>query len=126
MKRADIDAFEKLVGQLAGLHQEISLLAKKAPSDAVNKFKLKFINRILLQVNKLLGDQYRPFPDFEAFSDEELPSNSDVTFIIAQYIECAEKLRADNIQTSSIGRWVWKVDDDSTEIRTASPKKIGK
>ena len=45
--RSEVERLEKLVGQLQGLHSEISLLAKKSPNDAVNKFKLGLINNII-------------------------------------------------------------------------------
>ena len=38
--QSEIESLEKLIGQLQGLHSEISLLAKKSPNDAVNSFKL--------------------------------------------------------------------------------------
>lgn len=126
MKRAEVDLFEKLVGQLNGFHEELSVLVKKSPKDAVNTFKLKFINGVLSQCNELLGDDYRPFPDFESFSTEDIPSNSDVTFIISQYIECAEKFRADNIKQDAMARWYWKIEDGKEELRSAAPKKLGR
>ena len=52
MKRVDVDNFEKLDGQLQSTYDEISLLSKKKPNDAVNKFKLKFVNTLFL--NKLM------------------------------------------------------------------------
>ncbi len=127
MDRADVDLFEKLVAQLNGFYQELSILVKKSQNDAVNLFKLKFINGVLRQCNDLLGENYRPFPDFEVFSSDDLPSNSDVTFIISQYIECAEKFRADNIKQAGIW-WIWDLDedDDDDKIRTAPPKKLGR
>ena len=60
MKRQDVDLFEKVVGQLQSLYDEIAILSKKAPNDAVNKFKLKFINTLLSQGNELLGREYAP------------------------------------------------------------------
>jgi hypothetical protein len=126
MKRAQVDAFEKLTGQLESLHSELSMLAKKAPKDAVNEFKLKFINSTLEQCNKLFGDRYRPFGDFSTFSTEDLPSNSDVTFIISQYLECAEKFRSDNIFPRH-SWWYWRVDgerEDAPTIRTGPPRKL--
>ena len=77
------------------------MLAKKSPKDAVNEFKLKFINTVLSQCNSLFGKDNRPFADFETFAADSLPSNSDVTFILSQYIECAEKFRSDNIRIYS-------------------------
>jgi hypothetical protein len=51
MKRADIDTFEKLKAQLDGLYQEMSVLAKKSPNDAVNAFKIKLVNATLERCN---------------------------------------------------------------------------
>jgi len=131
MKKEDIDKFEKTQTQLEGLFEEISILAKKSPNDGVNKFKLKFINEILLAGNRILGKNYKPLDSFEQFNDEELPSNSDVTFILSQYLNCFEKLRADNIhsQTIRIGhtattQWYWSIENDKSNIKTAAPKKI--
>lgn len=55
MNRANVDTFEKISGQLLSIYEEISLLSKKSPNDAVNKFKLKFVNKLLSQSNDYLG-----------------------------------------------------------------------
>lgn len=122
MKRKDVDVFEKLKAQLDSLHQEMSVLGKKSPNDAVNSFKIKLINTTLAQSNQLLGSEYRPFDDFEAFDSDDLPSNSDVTFIVSQYIECAEKFRSDNVRKEH-SSWYWRTTDESI-IRTSPPKKL--
>ena len=127
MKRDDVHSFEKLAAQLGSLYQEMSTLAKKSPNDGVSPFKLQFINKALEQCNEFLGPDYRPFSEFEVFSSDEMPTNSDVTFILSQYIECAEKLRADNIYLDDY--WYWYVDDADPEdeeekIRTTPPKKL--
>ncbi len=73
-----------------------------------------------------MGPRYRPFSDFEDFSPDEMPSNSDVSFILSQYIECAEKFRADNIW-QEYSSWYWRLDDAEDEeawIRTPAPKKL--
>ena len=77
MNRNDVDTFEKLSVQLLGVYEEISLLSKKSPNDALNKFKLKFINKLLNQSNSFLTDKYKPFDDFELFEEEDMPQNSD-------------------------------------------------
>jgi hypothetical protein len=126
MNRAAVDSFEKLVAQLGSLHAELTMLVRKSPKDAVNEFKLKFINLILAQCNSLFGKANRPFAEFETFSTDSLPSNSDVTFIISQYIECAEKFRADNIKMFG-GTWWWRIDrEERPTVRTGPPKKIRK
>lgn len=122
MKREDVDAFEKLTAQLTSLHQELSVLARKSPNDAVNTFKINFVTATLAQANKLFGAKYRPFTGFTLFDADNVPSNSDVTFIISQYIECAEKYRADHI-TRTAGQWHWDI-AGGQDLRTSPPKKL--
>jgi hypothetical protein len=132
MNREDVDVFEKLSGQLISVYEEISLLSKKKPNDAVNKFKLKFVNKLIGDSNDFLSGKYRPFEDFIFFDEDEIPQNSDVVFILSQYLQCFEKLRADNVVIRH-GSWCWSVDgtedDDVDEngkvfIRTIKPKRL--
>ncbi|MBT1699466.1 hypothetical protein KK083_21390 [Fulvivirgaceae bacterium PWU4] len=124
-----IKQFEKVSGQLEAFHSEIGALSQKFQNDALNKFKLSLVNQVLIEANAILGDTYRPFPGFQSFDADQLPSNSDVVLVIAQYIQCMENLRVENIQSkveySAAGKidktyWYWK----GTEKETFSPKKI--
>jgi hypothetical protein len=128
----DVDKFEKLVGQVQGLYEEMSILSKKSPNDAVNKFKLKFINGQVSDANAFLAERYRPFADFDIFSEDDIPQNSDVVFILSQYLQCMEKLRGDHAVIRN-GIWYWHVkggDADHidaqgyTLIRTTKPKNL--
>ncbi|KEO90473.1 hypothetical protein EH31_10320 [Erythrobacter longus] len=123
--KSDVEALEKLIGQLQGLHSEISLLAKKAPSDAVNAFKLRLINNVIAAANDVLGPNYLPFGDFEAFNADDVPSTSDVALVLAQYMEEAERYRSDNVKYWK-GRWVYVVNGDSSDIPSGAPTKVGK
>lgn len=132
MNTDDVDRFEKLSGQLKGIYDEMSLLSKKSPADAVNKFKLKFINQQIAECNTMLSSMYRPFDDFEQFLEDDIPQNSDVVFIVAQYLQCMEKLRADNVVQRN-GTWFWKVKGKKGEsvdekgfalVRTTRPKHL--
>jgi hypothetical protein len=132
LNSSDVDRFEKLAGQVLGLYEEMSILSKKSPNDAVNKFKLKFINRQLSESNELLAERYRPFADFEVFSEDDVPQNSDVVFILSQYLQCMEKLRGDYVVIQN-GIWNWRVEgvgDDKldelgyTLIRSTKPKHL--
>jgi len=125
MKRSDVDDLEKLIGQLKSIHSEISALAKKSPNDAVNSFKIKFINAAISNCNQLLDKKYKPLDDFNIFDIDDVPSNSDVTFIISQYAEALEKFRADHI-TVFRGFWTYKLEDSKEEIRTSPPAKLQK
>lgn len=126
MTKEEIDTFEKLQAQLNGLYIEISSLSKKSQNDALNKFKLKFVNQILIDANELLGNQYKPFKDFSTFDESDIPSNSDVTMMLTQYLNCFEKLRADNIVLDSDYEtdWYWKINGKQSNIRTTIPQKI--
>jgi hypothetical protein len=132
LNSSDVDRFEKLAGQVLGLYEEMSILSKKSPNDAVNKFKLKFINRQLSESNSLLADRYRPFDDFDIFSEDDVPQNSDVVFILSQYLQCMEKFRGDYVVLRN-GAWYWRVkggEDDKVDehgytlIRSTKPKYL--
>ncbi|MEH2211262.1 hypothetical protein [Nostoc sp.] len=132
MKHKDVDEFEKLSGQVQSIYEELSVLSKKSPNDAVNKFKLNFINKLLNNSNEFLSEKYRPFEDFSEFDTDDIPQNSDVVLILSQYLQCFEKLRADNVEFQS-GKWHWVVDAERDEtgdelgkvyIRTTCPKRL--
>jgi hypothetical protein len=132
MKRKDVDEFEKLCGQLQSIYDEISNFSKKSPNDAVNTFKLKFVNKLLSQSNQFLGEKYRPFDEFSEFDSDDVPKNSDAVFMLAQYIQCFEKFRADSI-VQRHGSWYWAVNAKDGEqgdekglvyIRTTVPKRL--
>lgn len=123
--RSEIEKLEKLVGQLQGLHSEISVLAKKSPNDAVNTFKLGLINRVIRVANDVLGAKYTPFDDFDGFDADDLPSTSDVAMVLAQYIEEAERYRSDNVKVQH-GYWVYVIDGEASSIRSGPPSKVGR
>lgn len=132
MKKEELDIFEKLFGQTESLYNEISSLSKKNPNDALNKFKLSLINKIISQCNEYLGESYVPFKDFVVFDEDSIPTNSDVVMILSQYLESFEKLKADNVITQH-GFWYWRLiggkgekkDKDGFVFeRTTSPKQM--
>ncbi|MFN8354866.1 MAG: hypothetical protein U0Y10_10500 [Spirosomataceae bacterium] len=123
MTKQEVDNFEKLQAQLEGLHNEISALSKKSQNDALNKFKLKFVNKIISDSNELLGNDYKPFSDFDTFDENDLPSNSDAAMMLTQYLSCFEKLRADNVK-QDLGSWYWIIEGKQSDIKTVMPKKI--
>lgn len=125
MKKGHVELFEKVNTQLEMVYEELTSLSKKSPNDAVNKFKLQFVNKILKDTNLLLDTKHRPFDDFSMFDEETLPTNSDVVFILAQYLSCMENLRAENVQQMDFStNWYWVIDGTLSSIRTAPPKKL--
>ena len=130
MTRDELDTFEKLAGQLETVYDELSILSKKNSNDAISKFKLGFINGMLEASNEFLGDRSRPFKDFERFDEDNIPQVGDVVFMVSQYIQAFEKLRADNVQVDVRGHWYWVLKgtlDESGQpmrVRTIKPKRL--
>lgn len=122
--KEDVENLEKLIGQLQGLQSEISQLAKKSPNDGLNVFKLRFVNKVLTSGNDILADRYIPFDDFSQFSEDELPTNSDVTMILAQYIEQTERFRSDHI-TWHEHEWRYLINGAPSDIASRAPTKVG-
>jgi hypothetical protein len=122
--KEEIESLEKLIGQLQGLHSEISQLAKKAPNNGLNIFKLKLVNKVIAAGNSLLQGGYRPFDDFEQFEEDNLPTNSDVTMILAQYMEQAERFRSDNMGWYQT-QWRYVVNGRPSDIQGRAPTRIG-
>jgi hypothetical protein len=123
--KEDIELLEKLIGQLQGLHDEITKLTKKSPNDGLNPFKLKVVNKVLESANMLLKGRYVPFDDFRQFNADDLPSNSDVTMMLAQYMEQAERYRSDHVAQDGMGRWHYKTNGHVTDIPAKAPTRVG-
>jgi hypothetical protein len=119
-KKDDIEQFEKLEQQLHSFLTEVSELSRKKSNDALNKFKLKFINSTLDGLNKLLGD-LTPFDDFKQFDVDELPTNSDVVVILGQYAAAAYNFRRRNTVEVSYNKWYWAVRGKASDLQTKSP-----
>ena len=119
-RKEDIPEFEKLEQQLHSFLQEISALSAKKPNDPLNKFKLKFINSTLDALNRLLTTD-RPFPDFDHFNPDDLPSNSDVVVILSQYAAATHRFRVDNTGKNASHKWCWIVRDRVSAIPAGDP-----
>ena len=123
MKKAEVELFIKVQVQMEEMYKEISLLSKKSQNDALNEFKLQFVNKLLEECNTLLGKKYKPFADFNIFSMDKIPTNSDVVMVLSQYLASLENMRSDNIQYDMIKGWRWLINDNMSDIKTNGPKK---
>lgn len=124
MNEQEVELFIKCYAQTQSIYNEITALSKKKPNEAVNKFKLRFINQILDDANQLLKEKYKPFADFEKFEEDEIPTTSDITMMFAQYLDAMENLHSDNIRRGQ-NNWYWIIDGKLSGIETKySPKKI--
>lgn len=96
MTKADIELYEKLHGQLLTMRTQFEALSKKNPNDVVNEFKIGLVNKMLEEINGLIGD-YKPFPDFEQFENSPRVFNSDVLLILAHYLTAMSRFKNANI-----------------------------
>ena len=127
MKKEQIEIFEKTFAQLCGLYDDITILVKKNPNDVMNIFKLRNINKVISSANEIVGDT-KPFEDFDAFDVEgDMPTNSDVTMLLGQYINCMELVKKNNTHMEW-GHWYWDIDGSkkSSEIQTSAPTMLKK
>lgn len=122
--KEDVWEFEKLEQQLHSFFTEISELSKKKPNDGLNRFKLKFINSTLDALNRLIGE-YRPFEDFDTFDVDEIPTNSDVVVILAQYAAAIHRFRSENTRKDNRDyQWYWLVKGKLSSIQTDQPENF--
>jgi hypothetical protein len=123
MKVEDIEEFEAVKSQLAAAREELLVLVKKTPHDALSVFKLGLVNGLLRRANALLEEAERPMADFAEFSTEALPSTSDAVLVIAQYLIALENFRAKRIGEDVTGQWHWLSDDKKHIAETYPPRR---
>ena len=123
MNKSEVENFIKIQSQIEEMYNEISILSKKSKDDALNEFKLTFVNNLLEEANKILNEKYKPFKDFKVFDKDKIPTNSDVVMVLSQYLACLENIRYDNVE-EYIGDWYWNIDSKKTDIKTYKPKKV--
>ena len=114
-----VEEFERLEQQLHSMLTEISELSKKKANDGVNKFKLKLINVILVELNQIID---KPFEDFDKFDENDLPTNSDVLVMLSQYAAAVHRFRTQNSRYLNQDRsWRWVINKKVSDMLTGDP-----
>ncbi len=122
MTNDEVEEFRKMAAQLDALHQEVTAASKKHPDKPVSKFKVELANGVLDTAKQVLGTS-APSLNFQQFDTDELPTNSDVSFVVSQFVECAEKVKAQNIRRIN-GVWYWQISGTTTGIAAVAPKGV--
>ena len=100
LSRKQVAAFDRTREQLVTFHADVEKLSNKKPDGPLNAFKLKYINQVLENVNQLLGEKFRPFPDFTLFDVEgAIPTASDVVMMLSQYRKSMDNFRVAHQKT---------------------------
>lgn len=121
MNAQEVDLFRKMLAQLEALHSESVSLMKKSSDKPVSALKIKLANNILSNTSIVLGSSQPDF-GFTSFDLDELATASDLCFVVAQYLDCAEKVRCENIRKTYNGTWNWVVNGAISNIVTYPPK----
>lgn len=115
ISEAAVRDFLRSQEQLGSFLIEVGKLSAKKPDGPLNKFKLGFINQVLETVNGILGDEFRPFPQFTVFDVEgSIPSASDVVMMLSQYQSAMARFRSAHMVT------VRKPEDDALTIMSTT------
>jgi hypothetical protein len=83
------------------------------------------INDVLTDANEFLGEKYRPFAEFSVFDDDAVPSNSDVTFIMAQYAAAIDLFRSSHVYMEH-GRWYYRIADSTEIVQSTAPASVAR
>ena len=123
MNSEQVKSFEILERHLKTSYREMSELSKKKPNDPVNKFKVKCINEFLAKVNDLIDENALPLSDFRVFDEDDLPTASDIVFILSLYLDTMSRVRLDNTTKVEIfedeffkSQWIVDDKDIGTEV----------
>jgi len=109
----EIRLFEKAILQLNVIIVDFVELSKKKPDGPANKFKLHLVNSILETLNAIIDEANKPFSDFSIFSEDDLPSNSDILVILNQYRKCSKDF---TLQNKDGSYWIVKGKRSNIEI----------
>lgn len=87
-----VSLYETIDPLLGALYDEIQILSKKKPEATLNANKVKLINRLLEDMQEIMGDE----PDskyLDMLDDDSLPQYSDVVLILSQYSAAMKTFR---------------------------------
>jgi len=82
--REKADGYDGVVEAFRHLNKELKALGMKKPAETLNDGKVKFINRILTDIQAFMNDE----PEgkyLDLLDDETLPQYSDAILILSQY-----------------------------------------
>jgi hypothetical protein len=112
-----IALFEKTQLQIKTFFDEVSILSKKKPDAPLNKFKIGILNHSIVNANCFLKDDYRPFPGFDQFDSDALPTASDVAMMLAQYLKSLATFKSDCTHRNYDHKMYWNVQGHPAEYK---------
>jgi hypothetical protein len=121
-KPEEVTEFEKLESQIHSTRREMVDLSKKRPNDPLNKFKLNHLNALLEKCNALLSEDV-PLDGFATFNEDQMPSNSDATFVLAHYSDALHRFRVKNTKYAN-NRFFWILTSTKQIVSAPNPTTV--
>jgi len=112
----EVKKFEMLFPMLDSDIAEIRDLSKKKQDEPLNPFKVKIINKKLVQIKELLKNE--PSSEYlELLDEDSLPTNSDAVLMLTQFINSLKQFKkkyyeSDGSDIDVFGaKYTWKTKD---------------
>lgn len=99
-----INNYLTLQPQIKSIFLEMKDLSTKKPEITVNKFKMTIINSLISAVREILKTE-EEFKYLNNFSDDDLPQNSDVVLLLAQYMSALNQFESTYFFSDSNSRF---------------------
>lgn len=98
--KEEVKSFEMLFPMLNSDIAEIRELSKKKQDEPLNSFKVKIINKKLVQIKELLKNQATT-EYLELLDSETLPTNSDAVLLLSQFVNAMKQYRDNYAESDS-------------------------
>ena len=106
----EIEQFETLWPLLVSMKDEYGELSKKKQDGTLNKLKVQGVNRLLIDLKKLLNDE-PSIRYLDVLSDDDLPQYSDVIIILSQFVAAMSAFRHARQHQDNSYHQVWTIEE---------------
>ena len=107
------EIYERSHYLLSAMFSELQGLSRKKPDGALNKTKIRQINRLLEDLLQMLKDE----PDtkyLELLNEDDVPTYSDVSLLLSQFDASVREFRKrytrSSLMDTSLGKDTWNVE----------------
>jgi hypothetical protein len=90
-----VNLYEVTMPLIKAMFDEFKELSKKKPEGAVNKSKIKVVNRLLGKCREVLQSELS-IEYLDLLDEDDLPQNSDVVLMLSQYVAAMKKFHDDH------------------------------
>src|SRR5262249_53357869 len=88
-----VELYEVTMPLLQAMYNEFKDLSRKKPDGAVNKAKIKVVNRLLERCRDVLKDELS-IDYLDLVDEDDVPQNSDVALMISQYVAAMKQFHS--------------------------------